>query len=133
MLRTNRLKTNRASPSLLLVCVVLCCLSSGNPRASQGNCEDAVTTAEMQRCASQRYQTADARLNRVYRRLLSQLPSERRAKLRTAQRAWMEFRDKHLDFVVSSVEGGTMAPVLSLSEKAAMTERRAKELEGWLE
>jgi len=92
------------------------------------SCENALTTAEMRECANSRYARADTELNQVYKQLSSQLDPERRDLLRDAQRAWVEFRNKNATFVASDAQGGTLYPVLEISERAAMTERRVQEL-----
>lgn len=96
--------------------------------ASEKACEDAMTTAEMRDCLNRRYAEADDELNRVYKQLLAQLGPERRKLLRETQKAWIEFRDKHAAFVASDVEGGTLYPIIEVSERALMTERRIEEL-----
>ena len=96
--------------------------------ASEKACEEAVTTAEMRDCINRRYAEVDGELNRVYQQLLSQLDPERRKLLRDAQKAWIKFRDKNAAFVASDVEGGTLYPILEVSELASMTERRIAEL-----
>lgn len=101
--------------------------------AEEVDCKTAVTTAEMRRCANDRYQAADAELNRVYRQLSAQLSDKRREQLKQAQRAWLAFRDKNAAFVASAFEGGTMYPILELSELTSMTTRRAEQLKAQLE
>jgi uncharacterized protein YecT (DUF1311 family) len=96
--------------------------------ATDNACEDALTTAQMQECANRRYARADAELNQAYKQLASQLEPQRRGLLRDAQRAWVAFRDKNAAFVASDAEGGTLYPVLEVSERASMTERRAQDL-----
>jgi uncharacterized protein YecT (DUF1311 family) len=96
--------------------------------ATGNACEDAETTAEMRDCANRRYTQADAELNQVYKQLSSQLEPERRGLLRDAQRAWVAFRDKNAAYVASDAEGGTLSPILEVSERAAMTEHRVQEL-----
>lgn len=96
--------------------------------ASEKACEEAVTTAEMRDCLNRRYAEVDDELNRVYKQLLSQLDPERRELLRDAQKAWIEFRDKNAAFVASDAEGGTLYPIIEVSERASMTEHRIEEL-----
>lgn len=96
--------------------------------ASEKACEEAMTTAEMRDCVNRRYAKVDDELNRVYRRLLAQLDPKRRALLREAQKAWIEFRDKNAAFVASDAEGGTLYPIIEVSERASMTERRIEQL-----
>lgn len=100
----------------------------GTGWVSEKACQGAVTTAEMRDCVNRRYAEVDDELNRVYKQLLAQLDPERRELLRAAQRAWIAFRDKNAAFVASEVEGGTLYPIIEISERASMTERRIEEL-----
>jgi uncharacterized protein YecT (DUF1311 family) len=86
--------------------------------SADNGCEDATTTAQMRDCADRRYSQADAELNRV------KLDPARRRLLRDAQRAWVAFRDKNSAFAASAAAGGTLYPVLEMSERASMTEDR---------
>jgi uncharacterized protein YecT (DUF1311 family) len=86
----------------------------------------------MQTCANRRYEAADAELNRVYKRLVPQLPAQRREQLKAAQHAWIGFRDKNAAFVASAAAGGTLYPILEVSEMAAMTEHRTEQLKALL-
>jgi uncharacterized protein YecT (DUF1311 family) len=100
--------------------------------ASERDCKDAVSTAEMRTCANELYEAADAELNRVYRQLASQLSDERREKLKAAQQAWIAFRDKNATFAASVVEGGTMYPILEVTELTSMTKQRTEQLRAYL-
>jgi uncharacterized protein YecT (DUF1311 family) len=91
-------------------------------------CESATTTAEMRACENTRYEKADRDLNAVYKQLMSQLDENRQDKLRTAQRAWLQFREANADFAASLAEGGTLAPLLKISAIVEMTEARTSEL-----
>jgi uncharacterized protein YecT (DUF1311 family) len=101
--------------------------------ASEKACEDAMSTAEMRECVNRRYAEVDGELNQVYRQLLSQLGSKRQELLRKAQRAWIEFRDKNAAFVASEFLDGTLYPLLEVSERTAMTERRVEDLRDHLQ
>lgn len=96
-------------------------------------CEDAVSTAEMRECVNRRYTEVDGELNQVYKQLFSQLGAERQELLRDAQRAWIEFRDKNAAFVASDFQDGTLYPLMEISERASMTERRVEELKARLQ
>lgn len=95
-------------------------------------CEEALTTADMLVCAGRRFDEADRTLNQVYRELMEQLDDARRGQLRSAQRAWLQFRDAQARFAAGSMEGGSLAGVIELSEKAAVTEHRTGQLREWL-
>jgi len=92
------------------------------------DCEDAMTSAEMLACASRQYETANAALADVYRRLAARLPEPRRAQLEAAQKAWTAYRDAQAAFVAGAAEDGTLYPILQVSEQAALTEARVEAL-----
>lgn len=85
-------------------------------------------TADMRDCMGQEYKRQDARLNKAYRNLASQLSAGRKAQLLAAQRLWIQYRDANCKFYLDS-DGGTMALINADSCGLDMTARRAKELE----
>jgi len=72
---------------------------------------------EMNRQADRAFIAADARMNRVYKRLMGRLDYESQAKLKRSQRAWATFR------------GGSMAPMINSGTRAEETKTRTRELE----
>ena len=116
----------------LVICIAVSAtltVSPGEERAESELCAEATTTAEMQQCLSEQYESADRQLNRAYRKAMELLSEARQAKLKEAQRAWIHFRDKTAEFEASEVEGGTMYPLVYLSALISMTEERSSELE----
>lgn len=59
----------------------------------------AKTQGELDDCAAEEFKQADAELNRVYKQLLAKSSEDRpfAQKLRRAQRAWIVYRDAHID------------------------------------
>jgi uncharacterized protein YecT (DUF1311 family) len=126
-------RNNHASHVMQLLCPMLAAMfffvvMVPGLSASERDCKEAVSTAEMRTCANERYQAADGELNRVYRQLASQLSDQRRAKLKAAQKAWIAFRDKNAAFVASVVEDGTMYPIVEVMELTATTKQRTEQL-----
>ena len=117
----------------LLVAFAWCATGLVMAETPERGCADAETTAEMRECINLHYVEVDQELNDVYTHLMSQLDSERRQLLRDAQRAWIDYRDKNAVFAASVFEGGTLYPVIEVSERAAMTERRVEELTAHLQ
>ena len=91
-------------------------------------CQNAVTTADMRKCSANRYQAAQRALNEVYAGLMHKMDGGQRIKLRTAQRAWLRFRDAEADFVADTQRGGTLAWVLRTQTLADLTVARTEEL-----
>jgi uncharacterized protein YecT (DUF1311 family) len=91
-------------------------------------CANAVTQAEMNRCAFDEYQKADAELNRIYPQVMSKLGAEHKEKLKAAQIAWIKFRDAHCECEAAVVEGGSMEPLLRATCLEQTTRDRTKQL-----
>ena len=91
-------------------------------------CEDAQTQADMNICWGNEYKSADARLNQVYRQFMARLDDEEKAQLKTAQTAWLKYRDANCDFVGDQYKGGTIRPMIAAICLADVTTNRAKEL-----
>jgi len=95
--------------------------------------------SEMNRCADLDARTADADLNHVYRELLAKLKGDDNAtkKLRTAQRAWLAFRDAHLQELYPAedkqAQYGSMFPMCYSQVASAMTKERTAQLRKMLD
>lgn len=89
-------------------------------------------TVEMIDCIVAETKRQDARLNKVYNKLLMQLSPARKATLREAQRAWIKFRDTNCLFYADP-EGGTMVTVISNDCYMVASAARADELEDFLQ
>jgi len=100
---------------------------------AQDDCADAVATADMRTCMNARYAAAGADLERVYHQLLREVAPGRRELLQAAQQSWAEFREKNAAFAASAVEGGTLYPLLEVSELVTMTQQRTEQLKSYLE
>lgn len=114
--------------ALALSLLALAGPAAGSDPGAEPTCAEATTTAQMIDCAGAHFETADRELNQVYQSLLSRLGEQQRAALRAAQRAWVAFRDAEARFAASVAEGGSLAGVIELAEKAALTEARIKAL-----
>lgn len=82
----------------------------------------------MNTCAFQDYQRADARLNAAYKKRVVVLDKAQLERLRTAQRAWITFRDAQCRYEAGVYEGGSMAPLVHSSCLTQLTEERTKVL-----
>ncbi|NHI00043.1 lysozyme inhibitor LprI family protein [Oceanimonas sp. MB9] len=89
----------------------------------------AATQVEMNQQSQRNYQAADRALNQAYGQLMNSLASDRRKKLKAAQRAWLRFRDAQAELVSSAYEGGSMQPLVHSEELRRLTESRTRELE----
>lgn len=125
----------------LAACLVLLLLS--RPAAGDDDkidCDNALTTYEMNICAGRAYEAADAKLNAVYKQALAAIPEMAigekpfdakswEAALRASQRAWIAFRDAECEGHVAMFwTGGSGATVDIIGCKTEKTEARTKEL-----
>jgi len=93
------------------------------------DCENAVTTVDMIKCADRDYAEADKRLNAYYGELRAGMDETARKLLRNSQRAWIAYRDAECERIRDIARDGTMAPILQISCLADLTEQRIQDLE----
>ncbi|HEY0105740.1 MAG TPA: lysozyme inhibitor LprI family protein, partial [Rhizomicrobium sp.] len=74
------------------------------------DCNNAMTQSDMNICADKDYRKADAALNDVYRKTMAGLDAHGGELLRTAQRAWIKFRDSECVYDSAQNEGGSIYP-----------------------
>ncbi|WP_239025334.1 lysozyme inhibitor LprI family protein [Rhodoligotrophos defluvii] len=103
------------------------------PAAAQSttDCGNAKTQADMNQCAAQAFEKADAELNRVFQQLLGKLEQDGKGYARDAQRAWIAFRDKECVFRAGGPadQGGSIWPMIYAECRAELTEDRVKQLQ----
>jgi uncharacterized protein YecT (DUF1311 family) len=95
-------------------------------------CSNAQTQVDLNSCASISYQTADAKLNAAYKKLVAGHDGLLKQKLVKAQRLWIQFRDANCDYEGEGVSGGSAAPMVYFGCLAQMTTARTKTLESYL-
>lgn len=121
-------------PFLAFACLAL-------PAAAQGvDCANPVTQMEMNQCAYDDWETADADLNTAYQRAMalmtqwdSDLPAAEKGgaeALKDAQRAWITFRDKACEAEGYAMKGGSAEPLLVYGCMRQLTEDRTGQLDG---
>lgn len=103
-----------------------------------GCMDNAETQMQINQCTYEDYAQADVELNQVYRQILS-VYSEDKAfldKLKTAQRAWIAFRDAHLEALYPEQDKrfayGSMYPSCSNHDLTVLTRQRITQLQQWL-
>jgi uncharacterized protein YecT (DUF1311 family) len=114
------------------------------------NCENPQAQQEMNYCAGQDAERADAELNNVYRTAIERARAADReyagladggggpndggpgeeATLREAQRAWVSFRDAQCRLQSFEARGGTKQPMIDSGCRATLTRARTAELRG---
>ncbi len=92
----------------------------------------AQTQAQMNNQAFAEFKKADSELNKIYSQVVARLDAEGKEKLKTAQRAWVAFRDAQAELDADVSRGGTMVPLLRASSMTDTTQSRIKQLRDYL-
>lgn len=87
----------------------------------------AETTAAIVGCQNDEMAVLDRALNDIYKTALAGLPTDQKIKLRTAQRAWLDFRTRDCD-VFYGKDTGTIASIEAGSCMLTHTMRRVDDL-----
>jgi uncharacterized protein YecT (DUF1311 family) len=119
-------------------------LAAAAPTAAEDNidCSNAIAQAEMNICAEQDFEAADAELNAVWkdaRKAAKEMDADLSDELKgadkallAAQRAWIGYRDAQCELEGFQARGGTMEPQLVATCKAYTTRARTKELKEFI-
>jgi uncharacterized protein YecT (DUF1311 family) len=110
--------------------LVLAVLGIGSAQAQEKKdpCADAQSQAEMNMCWGKEYKAADAQLNKTYQDFMSKLDESEKVQLKSAQLAWLKYRDANCEFVADQYKGGTMRPMIAAICLADVTNARVNEL-----
>ena len=101
--------------------------------AADIDCNKAMDQNSMNMCADKDYQAADKKLNDIYRKVTTAMDDAKlQAKLKTAQRAWLQYRDTECTFEVAENEGGSIYPMVYSGCLTRLTNARTKELQNYL-
>ncbi|MGQ0457652.1 MAG: lysozyme inhibitor LprI family protein [Hyphomicrobium sp.] len=103
------------------------------------DCENAMSTHDLNACAGREFETADAAMNEAYKKALAAIPSMAsdppydakswEAALRASQRAWVAFRDAECQGHVAMFwTGGTGATADIIGCETEMTKARTEAL-----
>ncbi|MEA5496735.1 lysozyme inhibitor LprI family protein [Limnoraphis robusta] len=97
-------------------------------------CREDGSTIEMKKCAQDKYAKIDKELNQVYQKLMTNLSnqSQRKQRLISAQRSWIQFRDKSCSYEASEALGGSAEGLLLTNCLTRVTAQRTSELKQYL-
>ena len=108
--------------------------------AQQVDCAKAMAQLELNWCAEQSWQAADAELNAAYKEAMAllqswdaDLPKAERGgaeAMKQAQRAWITFRDKACEAEGYAMHGGSAEAMLIYGCRAQLTRDRTAQLRG---
>ena len=99
---------------------------------------NAQTQADMNACADQEFKRVDTRLNNTYRSLLAKTAQqpETAAKIKSAQKAWLVFRDAYLEAMYPATdkqtEYGSIYPMQLALLRAKLTRQQSAALKDLL-
>jgi uncharacterized protein YecT (DUF1311 family) len=123
-------------PRIAQAAVVVLCLGVSQSMAEQAlDCGNPIDQFTINQCATQSYDRADHELNSQYQEIMRRLKDdpETAKLLTTAQRAWVTFRDAECELQSSSVEGGTMRPMVFSNCLEKLTKQRLVDFEPYLD
>lgn len=101
--------------------------------------QKAKTQTEMNACANDEATRADAELNEIYRKLLSQAANEPQtsAKIKSAEKAWIAYRNAYMDAMYPAKDKqakyGSVYPMNADLLRAKLTKRQVVALKGLLQ
>ena len=113
----------------LILAAPLLMLMSGARADDTVDCKHAMTQMDMDFCAGKDFQAADGKLNATYKKLTSALDAHELASLKTAQRAWVAWRDAECDYRTIDSEGGSIRPMEVSMCETELTNDRIKQLQ----
>lgn len=83
-------------------------------------------------CALKVLEHADKELNTAYKALFAKMNQEGKAKLKNAQRAWIQFRDADVTLAEqNSGEGGSLGGLIATNHQIDLTLQRTRELKSF--
>ena len=112
----------------LLIALAFMSINVSSQKQKPKPCEDAQTQADMNICWGNEYKKADASLNKTYQQLAGMLNDEEKVQLKTAENAWLKYRDANCEFVGDQYKGGTIRPMIVAICLADVTNNRTTEL-----
>jgi uncharacterized protein YecT (DUF1311 family) len=93
---------------------------------------DDLNQMQLDQCAGQDFTAADTRLNALYKTIMAKYDAPNQAKLKTAEKAWLSYRDAECDYETNGTAGGTINPMEDTICRTAKTNARIKELSAQL-
>jgi len=93
------------------------------------DCSMAESSVEIIECNYARYEIADREMDQIYREAMVFIEQGEKEKLSQAQRAWLQYRDKSIEFISEQYKHSTSYGSIVVSDfKAKLTEKRVLEL-----
>lgn len=113
---------------IIFMAAALALLASDGAQAAV-NCKSSdLSQADMDMCAGRDFTAADVKLNALYKTMMSKYDAPNQAKLKTAEKAWLGYRDAECDYETNGTAGGTINPMMDTMCRTDKTNARIKEL-----
>lgn len=91
------------------------------------------TQLEINFQTASKYKVVDARLNKVYKELLSKIPSRKEKDLLIkAERAWIIYRDTQAEYLQEQYDGGSFQQTVYFEALIELTEDRIRQLKEFI-
>ena len=99
-------------------------------RAETVNCDEAISTIEINECAAMELETAEKQLAEYLQASLDiyQQDEELVTAINQSQHDWLTYRDAHCSSIYTQWRDGTIRGAMALSCKTQLTQRRTQEL-----
>lgn len=119
----------------ILIATGAAAADSTPPLYKTRDCGKEMVQASMNECAGANLASADAELNRVYAKLMSeQSDPPSKEQLKDVERAWMAYRDKECAFEIGPQDqGGSIWPMAMSNCLQEKTDARIRELKPLLD
>jgi uncharacterized protein YecT (DUF1311 family) len=83
---------------------------------------------QLDQCAGMDFQKSDAKLNALYKSMMSKYDAANGALLKSSERAWIAYRDAECSYETNLTVGGTINPMMDTMCRTKKTDDRIKEL-----
>ncbi len=115
--------------------IIFLLIPPGAAQAQDLDCSDrsALPQITLTECARRDHEFWDGLLNDAYQQVIARSDTTREENLRAAQRAWITYRDLTCDMEAADYAGGSIQPMIRLGCQTRLTERRARDLETYLQ
>lgn len=110
-------------------CFLVFLIFSVNAHAACNDKDRNASQTDMNLCSYEDYKHTNAKLNLLYKKLMTTLPKQEAENLKRYQQNWIKQVDKKCKEEGNGFEGGTMQPLVVNSCYSAATEKRNSELE----
>ena len=116
-------------PAFLIAVAAATTLRAQGKSELPADCANATSQTALNACAARGYRQADSALTRLYQRTLSSATGARRSALKSAQQAWVAYRDAHCRYATLGYAGGSAEPMQKSLCLASLTRARVHDLE----